>query len=422
MSASQTKVASPIRTVNDLYSRLGAELDAARQSKTYKIEVPLDGKQGGVVTVAGRPVVMLAANNYLGLSNHPRVLEAAKKALDRWGYGLASVRFICGAQSIHRQLEEKIASFVGTEDAILHSSCFAANESFFTAMLSSDLGCTDYRDAIYSDQLNHASIIDGVRLARITVKTTDARTYEHNNVTQLKQWLEEDESKGYRIKLIATDGVFSMEGDVAPLPELIALAKKHNAVLYVDDSHSTGVLGKTGRGTAEHFGVHGQVDVFSGTLGKALGGAAGGYIAGKREVVDFLRQKSRPYTFSNTLPPPIVAAALQAISMLEEDSSLVTQLHHNTEYFRREIVNLGYTILPGSHPIVPVMLGEAAIVQDMSRELLQEGVYVRGLWYPVVPKGHARLRVQISAAHTREDLDRALSIFGKVGKRLGVIK
>lgn len=404
-----------------LYKALGEDLEKTKQAKTYKIEVPIEGEQGGCVTVAGRQVVMLASNNYLGLSNHPRIREAARTGLEKYGFGMASVRFICGTQTIHKHLEERLANFLGVEDAILHSSCFAANEAFFTGLLSGDLGMSDYRDVIYSDKLNHASIIDGVRLSRIAVKTTDARPYDHNGISQLSQMLAEDEAKDYRVKVIATDGVFSMEGDVAPLPELIALSKKYGALLFVDDSHSTGVLGATGRGTAEHQNVFGQIDVYTGTLGKALGGAAGGYIAGKKELVDYLRQKSRPYTFSNTVPPPIVAAAIEAINILEEDNSLVERSRENTAYFRHEIVNLGFKILEGTHPIVPVMLGEAAIAQDMSRLLLDEGVYVRGLWYPVVPKGEARLRVQISAAHTKEHLDRALAAFRKVGKNLGVI-
>ncbi|MBX9877103.1 MAG: glycine C-acetyltransferase [Candidatus Obscuribacterales bacterium] len=416
----QTKSAVSLNQ-ETLYKALGADLEKVKEARTYKIEVPIEDEQGGEVTVNGRRVVMLASNNYLGLANHPRIREAARKGLDKYGFGMASVRFICGTQTIHKRLEEKLAAFLGVEDAILHSSCFAANEAFFTALFSGDLGMTNYRDVIYSDKLNHASIIDGVRLSRIAVKTTDARPYEHNDINGLTAMLEEDASKDYRIKVIATDGVFSMEGDVAPLPELIALSQKYGALLFVDDSHSTGVLGTTGRGTAEHQGVFGQIDVYTGTLGKALGGAAGGYIAGKKELIDYLRQKSRPYTFSNTVPPPIVAAAIEAINLLQEDNSLVAKSRESTAYFRKEIVRLGFTILPGDHPIVPVMLGEAAVAQDMSRVLLDEGVYVRGLWYPVVPKGEARLRVQISAAHTKEQLDRALAAFQKVGKKLSVI-
>lgn len=418
MTASSTSS----KHLSALYSDLNKELEKARQEKTFKYEVPLDGLQGGVVNVAGKQCVMLASNNYLGLANHPEIVKAAQQGLKDYGYGLASVRFICGTQPLHRKLEEKIAEFLGTEDTILFSSCWAANEGFFNAMLGSDLGHKEYRDIIYSDKLNHASIIDGIRLCRIAVKTTDAKAYNHNDMTQLRQWLEEDTKDNHRIKVIVTDGVFSMEGDVAPLPELVELANKHGAMLYVDESHSTGVLGKTGRGTPEELGVHGKIDVISGTLGKALGSAAGGFITGKKELVEFLRQKARPYTFSNTVPPFIVSASLAAINLLEKDNSLVEKLHENTNYFRTEIVKLGFTILPGVHPIVPVMVGEAPVAMDMSKELLDLGVYVRGLWYPVVPKGEARLRVQISAAHSREDLDRALDAFGKAGKKLGVIK
>ncbi|HEY9786517.1 MAG TPA: glycine C-acetyltransferase [Candidatus Obscuribacterales bacterium] len=404
-----------------LYELLQEELERAKQTKTYKYEVPVEGKQQGVVKVEGKPSVMLASNNYLGLANHPRILEAARRGLEEYGFGMASVRFICGAQKIHFELEERLANFLGVESAILHSSCFAANEAFFTALLSGDLGYSEYRDIIYSDQLNHASIIDGIRLCRIATKTTELKAYKHNDLAQLSHWLQEDASQSYRMSIIATDGVFSMEGEYAPLKEFVDLAGKHGAILFVDDSHATGVLGRTGRGTAEECGVHGKIDVISGTLGKALGGAAGGFIAGKRELIDYMRQKSRPYTFSNTVPPSIVCATIEAIKMLEEDNSLVGKLRDNTRYFRDEVVKLGFKILEGIHPIVPVMVGEASTAMDMSQELLQEGVYVRGLWYPVVPKGEARLRVQISAAHTRDDLDRALAAFQKVGKRLGVI-
>jgi glycine C-acetyltransferase len=419
MVASTSESAAHLK---NLYADLGREIEKAHNEKTYKYEVPLENEQGGTVTVHGKNVVMLASNNYLGLANHPRIREAARKGLDEYGYGLASVRFICGTQPIHRKLEEKIAEFVGCEDAILHSSCFAANEAFFTALVSSDLGHKEYRDVIYSDKLNHASIIDGIRLSRIAVKTTDVRAYEHNDMAQLEKWLEEDKNNSaIRMRIIATDGVFSMEGDVAPLKQLVDLARKYQALLFVDESHASGALGATGKGTPEHLGVHGQIDVVTGTLGKALGGACGGFIAGKSVLVDYMRQKSRPYTFSNTVPPMIVAGAIEAINLLTEDPSIVRKLHENTAYFRKEIANLGFKILPGVHPIVPVMVGEAAIAMDMSKELLPLGVYVRGLWYPVVPKGEARLRVQISAAHTRADLDRALEAFKQAGKKLGVI-
>lgn len=406
---------------DDLYKVIGRELDQAKENKTYKYEVPIESDQAGVVMADGRLCVMLASNNYLGLANHPRIKAAASYGLERYGYGMASVRFICGTQKIHLELEERIAAFLGAEAAILHSSCFAANEAFFTGLLSADLGQSDYRDIIYSDQLNHASIIDGIRLVRQATKTTDLKAYKHNDLDELRTSLEENQSKGYRISVGATDGVFSMEGEYCDLTKFLSICKEFGALSFVDDSHSTGVLGKTGRGTPEHCGVHGQVDVLTGTLGKALGGAAGGYIAGKKELVDFLRQKSRPYTFSNTLPASIVCASIEALKMLEEDNELVTKLHENTEYFRKEIKRLGFTILEGVHPIVPVMVGEASIAMDMSSELLKEGVYVRGLWYPVVPKGEARLRCQISAALGKGDIDHALDAFHKVGKKLGVI-
>jgi glycine C-acetyltransferase len=406
---------------SELYSTLNRELDAIKEAKTFKYEVPLESEQGGEVTVEGRKVVMLASNNYLGLSNHPRIKEAAHRAIDEWGYGMASVRFLCGTEPIHFELERRIAQFVGCEAAILHSSCFAANEAFFAGLLASDLGQTDYRDVIYSDQLNHASIIDGVRLCRAIVKQTVSRLYRNGDVSHLREMLEEDRNQNYRVRIIATDGVFSMEGLLAPLPELVKLAREHDALLFVDESHATGALGRTGRGTIEELGVFGQVDVVTGTFGKALGGASGGFIAGRAPLIEFLRQKSRPYTFSNTVPPAVVMGSIEAINLIENDPSIVEQLRENTGYFRREIVRLGFKIIEGRHPIVPVMLGEAALAQDMSRQLLGEGVYIKGLWYPVVPKGEARLRAQISAAHTREELDRALGAFQKVGRRLGVI-
>jgi len=406
---------------NELYSTLNHELEKIKEAKTFKYEVPLESEQGGLVTVEGKKVVMLASNNYLGLSNHPRIKAAAHRGLDEWGYGMASVRFLCGTEPIHFELEQRIAKFVGCEASILHSSCFAANEAFFTALLANDFGQSDYQDVIYSDQLNHASIIDGVRLCRGVAKQTVSRLYRNGDVGHLREMLDEDRDKNYRIKIIATDGVFSMEGLLAPLPELVKLAREHNALMFVDESHATGALGKTGRGTIEELGVFGEVDVITGTFGKALGGASGGFIAGRTPLIEFLRQKSRPYTFSNTMPPSVVVASIEAIRMIEEDPAIVNQLRENTAYFRRRIVELGFTIIEGRHPIVPVMLGEAAVAQDMSQELLKEGVYVKGLWYPVVPKGEARLRAQISGAHTREDLDRALEAFEKVGRKLGVL-
>jgi glycine C-acetyltransferase len=407
--------------LDELYSTLSGELDKIKEAKTFKYEVPLESEQGGTVTVDGHNAVMLASNNYLGLSNHPRVKAAAHRGLDEWGYGMASVRFLCGTEPIHLELERRIAQFVGCEAAILHSSCFAANEAFFAALLANDFGQSNYQDVIYSDQLNHASIIDGVRLCRQIAKPTVSRLYRTRDLDHLREMLDQDRDKNYRVKIIATDGVFSMEGLLAPLVELAEIAREHNALLFVDESHATGALGQTGRGTPEELGIHGQIDVITGTFGKALGGASGGFIAGRAPLVEFLRQKSRPYTFSNTMPPSVVTASIEAINLIENDPTIVDALHENTAYFRREIVRLGFTIIEGRHPIVPVMLGEAGIAQDMSRELLGEGVYIKGLWYPVVPKGEARLRAQISAAHTREDLDRALAAFDKVGRRLGVI-
>lgn len=322
-ASSNTRTGSKTLNPSDLYGVLGRELEQAKESKTYKYEVPIESDQAGVVMADGRLCVMLASNNYLGLANHPRIKAAASAGLDRYGYGMASVRFICGTQKIHLELEEKIAGFLGLEAAILHSSCFAANEAFFTGLLSADLGQSDYRDIIYSDQLNHASIIDGIRLVRQATKTTDLVAYKHNDLDGMRTALKDNQSKGYRVSVAATDGVFSMEGEFCDVKKFLAITREFGALSFVDDSHSTGVLGSTGRGTPEHCGVHGQVDVVTGTLGKALGGAAGGFIAGKKELIDFLRQKSRPYTFSNTLPASIVCASIEALKMLDEDSELV---------------------------------------------------------------------------------------------------
>ncbi len=395
------------------------ELKLLEESKTYKYEVPLQGPQDGVVRVNGKKVVMLASNNYLGLSNHPVIRKAAMQGIREYGYGVASVRFICGTQDIHLALEKKIAKFLGTEDTILFSSCWAANEAFFAALTNEKLGYDTYKDVIYSDRLNHASIIDGQRLCK--AETTVRKIYNHNDMDDLVRQLEEDRYTDYRLRIIATDGVFSMEGDLAHLDKLVEIAAKYNAILFVDDSHAVGVCGKSGRGTPEAKGVHGKIDVLTGTLGKAIGGAAGGYISGKKELIAYMRQKARPYTFSNSLPAPIVYGASAAFDMLMRNRSLVTKLHKNTAYFRREMVKLGYRILEGDHPIVPIMLGEAAVAQDMSNELLKAGVYIKGLWFPVVPRGEARLRAQISAALTKQDLDRALDAFEQVGKRMKVI-
>ena len=395
------------------------ELGLLERTKTFKKETVIESEQGAVVRVAGKDAVMLASNNYLGLASDPRIKQAAIRGVRDYGYGVSSVRFLCGTLTVHRQLEEKIAGFLGTEDAVLFSSCFAANEGFFASIINEKMDAESYRDVIYSDRLNHASIIDGTRLCRAEV--VDRKIYEHADVNDLQKKLEADRQASYRFGFIATDGVFSMEGDLAPLPALIEISKKYGRILFVDDSHAVGVIGATGRGSPEQLGVHGKVDVLSGTLGKALGGASGGYIAGNRDLISYLRQKSRPYTFSNSLPPSIAVAAIEAFTILEQDPSLIERLRQNTAYFRKHIQELGYKILAGEHPIVPVMLGQASVAMDMSDALLEEGVYIKGLWYPVVPKGEARLRAQISAAFDQATLDRALTAFEKVGKRLGVI-
>lgn len=397
-----------------------AELKSLEDSNTYKHEVALQSAQDGVVTVKGKKVVMLASNNYLGLSNHPSVRNAAIKGIREYGYGVASVRFICGTQDIHLALEKKISRFLGTEDTILFSSCWAANEAFFASLTNERMGCESYQDVIYSDRLNHASIIDGQRLCK--AETTVRKIYKHADVDDLVRQLEEDKTANYRLRIIATDGVFSMEGDLAPLDRLVEVAQRYDAILFVDDSHAIGVCGKSGRGTPEAKGVHGRIDVLTGTLGKAIGGAAGGYISGKKDLIAFMRQKARTYIFSNSLPPSIVFGASAAFDLLTKDKSVVTRLHKNTAYFRKRIVDAGFTILEGEHPIVPIMLGEASVAQTMSAALLKEGVYIRGLWYPVVPKGEARLRAQVSAALTIRDIDRALAAFEKVGKRMNILK
>ncbi|PYS01748.1 MAG: glycine C-acetyltransferase [Acidobacteria bacterium] len=403
----------------NLNDAVRSELARLEQTKTFKKETIIESEQGAIVRVAGKDVVMLASNNYLGLASDSRIKQAAIRGVRDYGYGVSSVRFLCGTLTVHRQLEETIAAFLGVDDAILFSSCFAANEGFFAAIINEKIGAESYRDVIYSDRLNHASIIDGTRLCRAEV--VDKKIYEHADASDLRSKLESDRDVPYRFGFVATDGVFSMEGDMAPLPALIEISRKYDRILFVDDSHAVGVIGATGRGTPEQLGVHGTVDVLSGTLGKALGGAAGGYIAGNKDLIAYLRQKSRPYTFSNSLPPSIAVAAIEAFKILEEDPSLVERLRHNTAYFRKYIQQLGFTILQGEHPIVPIMLGDASTAMDMSDALLAEGVYIKGLWYPVVPKGEARLRAQISAAFDEVTLNRVLTAFEKVGKRLKVI-
>ncbi len=398
---------------------LTAEIQRIHHANTYKIETAFSTPQAGVVKVNGKKVVMLASNNYLGMSNHPKVKKAAIEAIKEYGYGMASVRFICGTQTIHLELEKKISKFVGAEDTILFSSAFAANTAFFASLTNEKLGYENYNDVIYTDGLNHASIIDGMRLCK--PETTDKKIYMNNDVAQLEQMLEADRNAEYRFKIIATDGVFSMEGSYAQIGKLVELANKYNALLFVDDCHAIGVVGRSGRGTPEKFGVLGTVDVLTGTLGKAIGGALGGYISGSTKMVEYLRQKARPYTFSNSLPPSVVMASIAAFDLLSNDRSIVKRLHDNTAYFRKEIAARRFRILEGEHPIVPIMVGEASVAQEMSKAMLKAGVYVKGLWFPVVPKGEARLRVQISAALSKKDIDHALEAFENVGKKLKVI-
>ena len=354
---------------------LAAELKRLEESQTMKYETALQSAQSGVVKVRGKQVVMLASNNYLGMSNHPVVRKAAIEGIKKYGYGLASVRFLTGTQTIHLDLEKKISRFLKTEDTILFSSSFAANVAFFSALTNEKLGYETYKDVIYSDRLNHASIIDGQRLCR--TETTDRKIYNHADAADLERQLEEDKNKDYRIRMIATDGVFSMEGDLAPLPKILELAERYGAVVFIDDAHGIGVCGKTGRGTAEQLHVLGKVHVTVGTLGKAIGGAAGGFISGSQEMIAYLRQKGRPYIFSNSLPPAVVCGSMAAFDLLLKDKSFVRRLQEHTAYFRKEIKNIGFRIIEGTHPIVPIMLGEAAIAQEMSNQLLKAGVYIK---------------------------------------------
>ena len=390
-----------------LISTLASELDQMKQAGTLKRELPLKSAQGPVVEVEGKgEVIMLTSNNYLGLADHPVIVAAAEKAERDYGYGLASVRFICGTQTIHRQLEERISKFFGTEDAILYGSCWNANEGLFQTVATET-------DAIISDELNHASIIDGIRLSK-----AKKERFVNRDMKDLRRAL--DATRDTRNKLIMTDGVFSMEGSLAPLPEMVEIAREYGAFLVVDDSHGTGVLGKTGRGTPEELGVFGKIDAYTSTLGKALGGSHGGFTTGPRVLVEYLRQKSRPYLFSNTLPPAVVMGSLAAIDLLEKDPSIVTRLRDNTTYFRRQLTSQGVAVREGIHPIVPILIGDTAKAIAMSAELLDRGVYVSGFGFPVVPQGKARLRCQISAAHTREHLDTAIAAIVDVATKHGV--
>jgi glycine C-acetyltransferase len=392
-----------------LQKELQSSLEEIRQAGLYKKERVITTPQGAAIKVSsGEEVINFCANNYLGLANHPRVVAAAHNALDRWGYGLSSVRFICGTQEIHKQLERQVAEFLQTDDTILYAACFDANGGVFEPFMTQEC-------AIITDALNHASIIDGIRLAKAT-----RYIYQHADMNDLEQKLQE--AQGAKYRLVATDGVFSMDGDIAPLADICALAEKYDSLVMVDDSHATGFMGKTGRGTIEHCQVMGRVDVITTTFGKALGGAMGGCVSGRREMIEYLRQKSRPYLFSNTLSPMVAATTCAVLEMLSETTALRDKLEQNTRYFREQMTANGFDIRPGVHPIVPIMLYDEKLAHTMADEMLKEGIYVIGFSFPVVPKGKARIRVQISAAHEKEHLDKALQGFLKVGKKLGVIK
>ena len=385
------------------------ELDAIREAGTWREERIITTPQySRIDTTAKKGVVNLCANNYLGLSTHPALIEAAKESYDRWGFGLSSVRFICGTQEIHKELERRIANFVGTDDAILYSSCFDANGGLFETLLGPE-------DAVISDELNHASIIDGVRLCK-----AKRFRYKNNNMDDLRAQLEAARAAGCKKILIATDGVFSMDGYIANLKAICDLADEFDALTMVDDSHAVGFMGEHGRGTAEYCGVMGRVDIITGTFGKAMGGASGGYTAARQPIVDLLRQRSRPYLFSNTLAPAICAATLRTIDLLEQSTELRDRVHANARYFRAEMEKLGFDLLPGEHPIVPVMLYDPKIAQEFARRMLEKGVYVVGFCYPVVPKGRDRIRTQISAGHTKEDLDLAVRCFAEVKQEMGL--
>jgi glycine C-acetyltransferase len=393
---------------NQLVQRLAVELEDIKAAGLYKTERIIESPQGAEIIVNGNKVLNFCANNYLGLSAHPKVLEAAKKYIDYRGYGMSSVRFICGTQDIHKELEAKISQFLGTEDTILYAAAFDANGGVFEPLYNE-------QDAIISDELNHASIIDGVRLCK-----AQRLRYKHNDMADLEVKLQE--SQNLRNRIIVTDGSFSMDGTIAQLDKIVALAEKYQAAIMIDECHSSGFLGKTGRGTHEYRGVVGKIDIITGTLGKALGGASGGFTSGRKEVIEILRQRSRPYLFSNTLAPSIVGASIAVLDLLSETTQLRDKLENNTKYFRTNMTKAGFDIKPGDHPIVPIMLYEATVAQQFAARLLDEGIYVIGFFYPVVAKGLARIRVQLSAAHEQHHLDKAIAAFTKIGKELGVLK
>ncbi len=389
-------------------NRVSKDLEEIKTTGLYKTERIITSDQGAEIEVSGKQVLNFCANNYLGLSAHPKVIEAAKKYIDERGFGLSSVRFICGTQDIHKELEKKIADFLGTEDTILYAACFDANGGVFEPLFGAE-------DTIISDTLNHASIIDGVRLCK-----AQRYRYEHNNMEDLENKLKE--TQNLRSRIIVTDGSFSMDGTIAQLDKICDLADRYDAIVMIDECHSTGFLGKTGRGTHEHRGVTGRIDIITGTLGKALGGASGGFTTGRKEIIEMLRQRSRPYLFSNTVAPSIVGASIAVFDMLSETTQLRDKLESNTKYFRKKMTDAGFAIKPGEHPIVPIMLYEAELAQKFAAMLLEEGIYVIGFFFPVVAKGQARIRVQLSAAHEPEHLDKAIEAFTKVGKELLVIK
>lgn len=392
----------------DFLAMLARQTEELKQAGLYKQEREITSPQQAAITISGgRKVLNFCANNYLGLSNNPKLIDAAKASYDKFGFGLSSVRFICGTQTVHHELESRLSRFLGTEATILYSSCFDANGGLFETFLGPE-------DAVISDELNHASIIDGIRLCK-----AKRFRYKNNDMADLEKQLEE--AKDCRYKLIATDGVFSMDGTIANLKAICDLADKYQALVMVDDSHAVGFIGKSGRGTHEYCDVMGRVDIITGTLGKALGGASGGYTSGRKEIIEWLRQRSRPYLFSNTLAPSIASASIAVLDLLESNTNLRERLEENSRYFRKKMTELGFNLVPGSHPIIPVMLGDAKLAQDFAARMLQEGVYVIGFCYPVVPQGKARIRTQMSAAHTKEDIDHAVEAFAKVGRELNVI-